>query len=195
MSRGDLPGLVEDFLLAYLRPPKADWKKLLRSAVDMSLRGKYTYGRLNRRNIDASFLPFPRRGPVIGGVVVAIDCSGSTQEFLESFMIEVEAISKTIECDGFFLMAHDVNVYQAEMIADFSSDKVRVTRGGTSHLDVFSVVERQHDTIKLPFTPKVIVCLTDLETKFPANCSVKTIWVAPESKVAPVPFGTIIPIS
>ena len=76
---------------------------------------------------------------------------------------------------------------------------IKVTKGGTSHIEVFKFLDRKHPKFKLPISwkPTVLICFTDLYTEFPDNTPpYKVYWVGYEKNLSPQkpPFGTVITI-
>jgi predicted metal-dependent peptidase len=184
-SRGDVPGFVQAFL-AEIGKPTITWKDKLRNLTASYFKGRYTFMRPNRRSGSVG-MRLPNRAPKKEGAIIMIDTSGSiSDKEINQFVSEVVGIMSYCGCPWIKIYLHDVECYHSEKYSRSTIVKLPVTRGGTSHVDVFDKVLDSDDKIGC------IVAFTDLYTQFP-NRHVKypVIWAHPESGEGQgVPFGT-----
>jgi len=68
---------------------------------------------------------------------------------------------KQMGCKYVSIYFHDTDCYHHEIYTVKTINKVKVRRGGTSHVDVFQQIEDNETNIGL------VVAFTDLETRFP----------------------------
>jgi predicted metal-dependent peptidase len=188
-SRGNCPAFADEFL-AQISTPSVTWKEILRRQATSMFRGRYTQQRQSRRSRAIGMrLPSRTRSP--RGAVVMIDTSGSISDAsLSQFVSECAGILRETGCQWLKIYFHDTNCYHIEEFNLSTIGKIKATRGGTSHIDVFKKVEENESKVGM------IVAFTDLETSFPSEtpgCPV--IWAHPEGyENHKVPFGVKIPV-
>jgi predicted metal-dependent peptidase len=115
---------------------------------------------------------------------------------------EAKEIMKQCGAKKLYLILHDMQVYYADEVSDDSLTKLKIARGGTSHLEVFELLEGkeitnyQGEKFKLPteIEPELVVCFTDLGTCFPdKRPTYDVIWAVPSDGCpgpsVDVPFG------
>jgi hypothetical protein len=102
-------------------------------------------------------------------------------------MTECQGVLEASGAQEIYLMFHDVMCYDEGYFTKDMLTKIKVTHGGTSHMDVWQHIE------DLDFTPGIIICFTDLysdqmQLKTPG---VPTIWCHPRGNGGdqPIPFG------
>jgi predicted metal-dependent peptidase len=90
-------------------------------------------------------------------------------------------------CKFLKIYFHDVMCYHIEEYDLNSINKIKATRGGTSHLDVFQKVTESQRTDKVG----MVVAFTDLYTDFPEKPEYPVIWAHPEEngEGVAVPWG------
>ena len=189
-GRGDLPGGLARSVGDVVHPP-ADWRAALRAFVAATARTDYSWVRPNRRLVwQGVYLP-GLRGDELGDVVLAVDTSGSVgARELGVFAREAEAVLAAYDCT-LTVVYHDTHVRGVEAWA--SSDGpltlTPVGGGGTSHVGVFDWLDRSG------LTPACVVCLTDLDTRFPAAPpAVPVVWAAVGGGTTMPPFGLRVDI-
>lgn len=184
-NKGNLPGFVNDFLVEVSKPT-ITWKDKLRNLTASYFKGRYTFVRPNRRSGSIG-LRLPNRAPKKEGAIIMIDTSGSiSDKEINQFVSEVVGIMTYCGCPWITVYLHDVNCYHSEKYSRSTIIKLPVTRGGTSHIDVFDKVLDSDEKIGC------IIAFTDLYTTFPSrHVKYPVIWAHPESGEGQnVPFGT-----
>jgi predicted metal-dependent peptidase len=188
-SRGSSPGFIEDFLAEITRP-SVTWKEILRKQATSLFRGRYTQSRQSRRSRSIGMrLPSRSRSPM--GAAIAIDTSGSiNDDLLSQFVSECSGILRETGCQFLLIYFHDTVCYHFEKYNLNTINKIKVTRGGTSHIDVFNKLSESTERIGM------VIAFTDLDTMFPNEApAYPVIWaVPPESMDHTVPFGKKIKV-
>ena len=156
---GKLPGHFSKFVAPEERDTLS-WKQLLASYVTMFVRGERDWLPPNRRFVSRGlYLPGRKRLPKLT-LVLAIDTSGSTEEYLPAFVAELAALCKAfgeyeitvIQCDR---CIKSVNTYDNDHPIDTS--KIRINGlGGTSLCPPFLYI-KQHPELQ----PQVFLYMTD----------------------------------
>jgi predicted metal-dependent peptidase len=184
LERGSLPGAVQR-MLEELVKPSVTWKDIIRSkASSIFGKGRYTQRRPGRRSM-ATGVRFPRRDPENVGALIWLDTSGSiSPAAFRQFASECLGILTQTGCDSILVGCHDVNAYSlTEVKCKEDILGIEYRGGGTSHLDVFEVVEGKKgaEGIELPkgYTVGMVVCLTDMMSEFPPDCNYETVWGIP----------------
>lgn len=190
-DRGKMPAIAQDFLVR-LTKPSLSWQNLIRSKGSQIFRGRYTLKRPSRRAHSLS-ARLPRNMPRNDPAVVVLDTSGSIGEnMISKFMSETVGILKASGAPFVYMYFHDTHVYHEGMFTKDMMNKIKVTHGGTSHVDVWKKIEEK------PKLPGMIVFLTDLYSDHNQlkNLGVPTIWVHPAGRgdECEIPFGRKISI-
>jgi predicted metal-dependent peptidase len=185
-GKGKHPAFADEFL-ALVRKPSVTWKEHLRRAATSVFKGRYTFARRSRRSHHTPMM-MPSRSRTPNGAIIMIDTSGSiSDEDLTQFVSECSGILRETGCKFLKIYFHDVMCYHIEEYDLNSINKIKATRGGTSHIDVF---EKVNDSLR---NDKVgmVVAFTDLYTDFPEKPSYPVIWAHPEEhgEGQSVPFG------
>jgi predicted metal-dependent peptidase len=188
-NRGKCPGFADDFL-ADIRRPSVTWKEYLRRQATSLFRGRYSYHRNNRR-ARAIGMKLPSRTRSPNGAVIMIDTSGSiSDDNLSQFVSECSGILRETGCQFLKIFFHDVECYHVEDYDLQTIKKIKATRGGTSHIDVFEKVEELREKVGM------VIAFTDLETSFPPiPPEFPVLWAHPPGyERHSVPFGTKVKI-
>ena len=183
-SRGDLPGIIGEFL-ARLSKPTVTWKDHLRRMAVQTFRGNYTWNRPSRRS-EALHIRLPARKPTAKGATIILDTSGSiSDEMLNQFLSETVGIMNACQCSWVDVYLHDVTCYLQETYTKETITKVQVKRGGTSHIDVFQKIEESKKKVG------IAIAFTDLETCFPDKApKFPVIWAVPSRYMGhSIPWG------
>jgi predicted metal-dependent peptidase len=112
---------------------------------------------------------------------------------------EVSAILKHCGASKLYLILHDHPVYWAGQVGDADLRRLKMSRGGTSHKEVFEVLEGKSEKFPLPTDEKIelAICFTDLGTDFPEkHPKFEVIWgvVQGYGDSIDVPFGKKIKV-
>jgi predicted metal-dependent peptidase len=189
-GRGELPQGLGRTVQEIIHPP-ADWRSLLRAFVSQQAKNDYSWLRPNRRLlVQGLYLPGVH-SEELGDVLLAVDTSGSIDEaLLNRFAVEVNAVLEAYDCTVTVLY-HDTDV-QATQTWRTTDGPLQLTPmggGGTNHTCVFEWLE--HASV----TPACVICLTDLDTEFPASApDVPVLWAVIGSREQ-APFGQVISLS
>jgi predicted metal-dependent peptidase len=187
-GRGELPAGLGRTVEEVIHAP-ADWQSILQAFVSAHARNDYSWARPNRRYLTQGlFLP-GLRSDELGDVVVAVDTSGSIgARELGLFASELSALLAAYDCRATILY-HDTRVQKVETWTptDGSLTLTPTGGGGTRHDCVFAWIE------EADLDPACVVCLPDLETRFPTTLpAVPVLWAqVGDARVDP-PFGQVI---
>ncbi len=184
-GRGDLPGGLRRAVESVLRPA-ADWRSLLREFLSSLAKNDYSWTRPNRRFVARGLYLPGLHSEELGSVLIAVDTSGSIDEAqLAAFASEVNAILDAFDC-AVTVLYHDTTIQgvQAWRSTDGPLVLDPVGGGGTSHRCVFDWLAQSDE----PFA--CVVCLTDLETRFPDQVpDVPVLWAVLGDSDKQPPFG------
>ena len=127
----------------------------------------------------------------LGDVVLAIDTSGSINaKELGAFAAEAGAFLAAYECLATVLY-HDTVVQKVDDWSPVDGPLVLspVGGGGTNHTCVFDWIAQSG------LSPACVVCLTDLDTRFPARApDVPVLWAKVGTNTKIPPFGRVVAI-
>ena len=184
-GRGELPAGLSCSVDRVLRPPR-DWREVLREFVASHARNDYSWARPNRRFLwQGLYLP-GLHSEELGDVVIAVDTSGSVGEReLGVFAAEVNGILAAFDC-AMTVLYHDTVVQRVQTWRSGDGELVLdpVGGGGTSHRCVFDWPDRSD------LSPSCVVCLTDLETRFPDYIpAAPVLWAVVGDSPSRPPFG------
>ena len=185
-GKGKHPAFADEFL-ALIRKPSVTWKEHLRRAATSVFKGRYSFARRSRRSYNTPMM-LPSRTRTPNGAIIMIDTSGSiSDEDLTQFVSECSGILRETGCKFLKIYFHDVLCYHIEEYDLNTIGKIKATRGGTSHIDVFEKVTESQRTDKVG----MVVAFTDLYTDFPEKPSYPVLWAHPEEngEGVPVPWG------
>ncbi len=172
-GKGDLPGWMQDFLTKVSRPT-ITWKDHLRRAAYHHFKNRYNWSRPGRRS-EAIGVRLPARKPTPKGAIVAIDTSGSiSDQELTRFLSECVGIMDACGAPWIEILLHDTRVYLQERYTRKTIGKMKVCRGGTSHIDVFQKIDDSKQKVGM------VICFTDLASDFPPQPKYPVIWAVPE---------------
>ncbi|WP_149112013.1 vWA domain-containing protein [Limnoglobus roseus] len=190
-GRGELPAGIARTVEAVRRPP-VDWRAVLRAFVSATACNDYAWARPNRRFLwQGLYLP-GLRSEELGDVVIAVDTSGSVGPTeLAVFAGAVDDVLSAFDCVATVLY-HDTEVQgvQTWRSGDGPLVLAPVGGGGTAHACVFDWLDRAG------VSPACVVCLTDLETRFPDRPpGVPVLWAVVGDNTSPPPFGTSVRVT
>jgi predicted metal-dependent peptidase len=190
-GRGPLPAGLGRAVDRVLHLP-ADWREVLREFVSAAARNDYTWTRPNRRFVAQGLYLPGLHSEELGEVVLAVDTSGSIDEkLLGVFAAEANAVLGAYDC-SVTVLYHDTEVQKVQtwQAADGPLVLDPVGGGGTSHACVFDWL------ICSGASPACVICLTDLQTEFPANQpAVPVLWAVPGPAPTDPPFGRVVSLS
>ena len=183
-GKGKHPAFADEFL-AEIRKPSVTWKEHIRKQATSHFRGRYSFARRSRRS-HSSPMMLPSRTRTPNGAIIMIDTSGSISDNdLHQFVSECSGILRETGCKFLKIYFHDVDCYHIEEYDLNSINKIKATRGGTSHIDVFEKVIESDDKVGM------CIAFTDLYTDFPIEPDFPVIWAHPEEHGSgvEVPWG------
>ena len=204
-SKGNMPGTFGE-RIDTLTKSTVRWQDYLKTKSSKVFgRDRYSYRRYNRRSMAMNNIRLPRALPDGKTAVIGCDTSGSmSREACIQAITEASAIIKACGADKMWLILHDSSVYYSGYVSENDLTGLKARRGGTSHVEVFSCLNREHENEELN-VPKeeeveLAIFFTDLGTDFPnAPPSYEVIWGVPDPSCpgmsADVPFGTKVPVS
>ena len=159
-GRGTLPADMENLFLAE-ESSTQNWKEILRDCISMCISHSRTWIPPNRRHVYRKlYLPGTTRETKLE-IVIAIDTSGSTFEYLQQFLDELSTIFRSfgeyhvtiINCDADI---SSVKEYSSEDGEEFTSEYKFTGGGGTDLRPPFQYVEDNLDTL-----PQCLLYFTD----------------------------------
>jgi predicted metal-dependent peptidase len=141
----------------------------------------------------------PGHTPDGKSAVVAIDTSGSmSSDDVRQCVSESAAVMRSCGCEKLWLILHDARVYFSGWVTEADLTKLKMARGGTSHTEVFAILNKEHanKAMNVPKEEEVTLAIlfTDLGTDFPSRKpAFEVIWGVPANSSpgmsSPVPFG------
>ena len=189
-GRGDLPGGLHRAVAGVLRPA-ADWRAELREFLSSHAKNDYSWTRPNRRFVARGLYLPGLHSEELGSVVIAVDTSGSIGEAeLNAFASEANAILEAFDCTATVLY-HDAAVTGVQEWRSTDGPLVLdpVGGGGTSHRCVFEWLAKSDEAFAC------VICLTDLETRFPDEVpDVPVLWAVLGDSARQPPFGRRIAV-
>lgn len=204
-GRGNMPGPLGEVIDA-LTKSTVRWQDYLRhNAARVFGQRRYSFQKLPRRAAGMGKLSvrLPRSIPDGSTAIVAVDTSGSmSNDEVRQCLTESAEILKQTGADKIFVILHDTRVYYADFVGPNSFTKLKMSRGGTSHEEVFKLIEERtltsYDgnefTIPQDVEINFAVMFTDLGTFFPdCSPSYELIWGVPSDGCpgmdTKVPYG------
>jgi len=189
-GRGDLPAGLGRTVEEVIHTP-ADWRSILRAFLATHARNDYAWPRPSRRYLAQGFYLPGLHSDELSDVVVAVDTSSSIgARELGLFASELSALLAAYDCRA-TVLSHDTRVQKVETWTPTDGPLTLrpVGGGGTRHDCVFTWIA------EAGFEPTCVVCLTDLETRFPTRYpAVPVLWAqVGDARVDP-PFGHLVRI-
>lgn len=171
-AQGKLPGSMKRWI-GEITEPKVAWNEHLRAAV-MRVNGNdgIDWSQADRRMMSRSMVGqdnvfFGRpTGFGCGTVVVAVDSSGSTLQYIAPMFTEIVGIMNDLNPRMLVVMFCDAHVHDLHELEEVDElEDIRTKElgggGGTSFVPVFDKVE------ELGYEPDMLIYLTDLAGRFP----------------------------
>lgn len=145
-------------MISELVAPKMDWRDILRTQLESSLKNDFTFMRPSKRSGEVLF-PGMNKDEELN-IAIGLDTSGSiSQDMLRDFLSEVQGIMDQYQSYKVHIFQFDTDVYGAE---DFTSDDGRTMDeyqlkggGGTDFDVVFNYLEQYN------IEPDQLVMFTD----------------------------------
>lgn len=184
---GKMPRAISDML-----EPKVDWRDALREFVSASVRGKdeYTWRRMNKRHMANDIYLPSMDNETIGGVVVAIDTSGSIGEKeLNEFATELVSICEVATPEKVTIIWWDAEVAGTQ---EFSGDYTGLASmlkpqggGGTKVSCVSEYINKER------INADCVIVFTDgyVEDSVTWDISSPTLWMVTQCKSFEPPSG------
>ena len=188
--RGSLPGSLERWVERILKPKVDPWE-VLREFMTRAVKTEQNWSRLNRRALARGLYLPSRHANELGDVVLLVDTSGSIgQEQIDLIAGFLEGVLSA-NPGKLTVIYHDHKVQGVEewVPEDGPLELHPVGGGGTSHVPAFQEIENRG------LEPSVILAATDLETCFPDDPGIPTIWVSVEDNGVLPPFGQYVCIA
>lgn len=202
-GKGNMPAFLSEQIDELTRS-KVRWQDHIRTAANRVFsRGRYTYKRPNKRG-EAIGIRLQTTQPESRSAVVCVDTSGSmgTEQIVQCIS-ETAGIILAAGCSKIWLILHDCAIYYSGYVGKEDLTKIKMSRGGTSHIPVFDCLNRKHPVqeMNLPTSEhcELAVMFTDLGTNFPdEHPPYPVIWGVPVPSLpgmsAEVPFGKKIAV-
>jgi predicted metal-dependent peptidase len=176
-------------LVGELIVSKTDWKSVLRRFLSERAKTDLSYSKPKRRFLAEDIYLPSLTGEKCGGIVYAIDCSGSVNEHLLAiFSGEVNACVNDVKPANVNIVYFDSEVLKHDSFSP--DDEIRVTPcggGGTAFSPIFRYIESKG------LSPVACIVLTDLCcSDFGEMPDYPVLWAATEKGQAP--WGEIVMI-
>lgn len=142
---GKLPADLKRFVDELLNP-RTDWRTQLRRFLTETAKDDYSWARPNRKMLGAHGIYMPSLySEKMGGLVVAIDTSGSIrQEDLNIFASEINGIRTSVNPESITVIYCDARINKVVVFdAHMGLELEMVGGGGTSFIPPFDYVEEQ----------------------------------------------------
>ena len=185
-----MPGSLQRWVDRILKPAVDPWE-ILREYMTRTVKaGAQQWARPNRRVLSQGLYLPTRQSHELGDVVLLVDTSVSIGDdqlaLMAGFLEGVLAANP----GKLTVIYHTTNVYN---VVDWVPEDgpLKLTKeqsGGTSHIPAFQEIENRG------LDPAVILCATDLESRFPPDPGIPTIWVDMVGGHTP-PFGQYVDVS
>lgn len=145
-----------------LTDPKLNWRDLLRTSLQSTIKDDYTWNRMSRRSwhIDA-VLPGHNYADTID-IAIALDMSGSIRETqIRDFLSEIKGIMEAFPAFNLHIFSFDTEVYNYCHYTSENLDSIEsyecIGGGGTAFGCIFDFLKEQE------FEPEQLVIFTDGE--------------------------------
>jgi len=189
-KRGNLPGSLERWVERILKPKVDPWE-VLREYMTRAVKTEQNWSRLNRRALARGLYLPSRHAHELGDVALLVDTSSSIDDDdlarIAGFLEGVLAANP----GKLWVIYHTTDVYRVDewVPEDGPLHLEKEQSGGTSHLAAFQEIENRG------IEPAVILAATDLETEFPDDPGIPTIWVDVSDYGVTPPWGQYVCIA
>lgn len=185
--RGKLPADLE-WLVEDATRSRTDWRSILHRFVQQAARADYDWRMPNPRYIHMGLYLPALRSETMGPLVVGVDTSGSTGNWMNVFFGELKSAVEVVRPERVHVVYADAKVQRVE---EYGPDDELVLApqggGGTDFRPFFDWIEK--NDVK----PACAIYLTDLEGAFPeALPNYPVLWASPEEGSAP--FGEVVDV-
>lgn len=188
----DIPGEIQR-IINELTESKMNWKELIRSSVESSIKSDYSWMRPSRKNWHiSSILPGMMPDEEIN-ICIGIDTSGSiSQKTLTDFISEVNGIMEQFENYTIHIWQFDTNVYGYDVFTHDDDKDIReyeIKGGGGTEFEANWEFMKNNE-----IEPDQFIMFTDMmpwnSWGDPNYCD--TIFVAHSTKTIEAPFGRTV---
>ncbi|MEW5891083.1 MAG: DUF2201 family putative metallopeptidase [Pseudomonadota bacterium] len=185
--RGDLPGGLQ-WLVEDTTRNKTDWRSILHRFVQTAARNDYDWRKPNPRYMHMGLYLPALRSEEMGPIVVGVDTSGSTGEWMSTFFGELSSVVQDVRPERVHVIYVDARVQKVD---EFGPDDELVLApkggGGTRFEPFFEYIEKND------IAPACAIYLTDLYGTFPEQApGYPVLWAVPNE--AKAPFGEVVRI-
>lgn len=189
---GDIPGEIQR-IINELTESKMNWKELIRSSIESSVKSDYSWMRPSRKNWHmSSILPGMTPEEEIN-ICIGIDTSGSiSQKTLTDFMSEVNGIMEQFQNYTIHIWQFDTKVYSYEVFNHEDDKDIReyeIKGGGGTDFEANWEFMKNNE-----IEPDQFIMFTDMmpwkSWGDPNYCD--TIFIAHGTKTIEAPFGRTV---
>ena len=186
-GKGDLPAYLTQYLASILKPKRDPWG-LLQDYLTRLAHCDQSWCKPNRRLLSQGIHIPGKAGYALGDLALLVDCSGSIGQDDMRRMAGLMESLLGLHPGKLTLIYHTTGVTHVDEWTpnDGELEIVRHGSGGTSHVAAFAEI------LDRDINPAVIVALTDLETDFPQDPGVPTLWVDVSRNGREPPFGKVV---
>lgn len=189
-GQGSTPGSLDRLITEHITPT-IPWQDHLREFTNAITRDDYTWSRPNARYAHTGFSLPTLHSESIGDIVIAIDTSGSVNDFLLArFLSETQSLLDTAKPASIHILSCDTRVKNPKTYhhGDDLTEYTPHGGGGTAFEPVFDHIRKNN------IDPIALIYFTDGWGSFPSNePHYPTLWLHYGSEVA-YPFGQVIDI-
>lgn len=184
-QRGALPGDIAKIVDVF-RSAKLNWKELLAQFVTSCFGGSRRWLPPNRRYISRNLYLQSRRESKLQAVL-AIDTSGSTNNYLPQFASELTNLLNSFGQYELLVICCDAKIQSVQTFTNdtpFDGKTIKFKGGGgTSFIPVFDYLEKNHLDIQL------LIYFTDGFGDIPAKPIYPVMWVITHNRKNVIPWG------
>ena len=190
---GDLPDGIQR-VIKELTEPKLNWRELLRSHLESTIKSDFSWTRLSRKGWHTDAILPGVIGDDLINIAIAIDTSGSVDtRMLKDFLSEVAGITETFPAFNIHLFTFDTEVYNPttfdnDSIVDITEYQI-YGGGGTDFRVIFKYL-KEND-----IAPDRLIIFTDLDCYSYGDANyAETLWIAFDRgyKAPDAPFGQTV---
>lgn len=191
-SKGSLPGALAK-LVEEIAHPKVAWTEVLKDFTNRVFenRDDYNWAWPNRRYLSQGMYLPSLRSQGIGHVLVHVDCSGSTDQYMDKFASELSGVLEARPSKVTILYG-DTQLHGKPVEWEPSQGPLKMERrggGGTDHTHLAEYIHDQDEEIAC------VVALTDGFTTWPKDYGIPTLWVIVPDGCKEAPFGQVVEIN
>jgi len=188
-TAGNLPSAIAKLVKETLAPV-VDWRKILRTFIQGSIKTDQSFRRPKRRTLAHDMYLPSAIGEGIPPIAIAFDTSGSiyhNQKIVDQFAGEINGIIEDCSPERVDVFYADTTVKHQDTFEKFEPFVPNlIGGGGTAFSDTFAKINESAEL------PSLIIYLTDLEVSDFGETDIPTLWCCYGNNPSTPPFGTVV---